>query len=502
MSYRILLAEDEQIVREGFDFLLDWDRLGCKIVKKVKDGNEAIEFLRSNPDKIDIVITDINMPILLDGNDLPGGLAVAKYIKDTLPRVQTVILTAYDNFSFAQNAIRFDVVDFVLKSDIDIFLPKAIEKAISEIESRNKDVLELEKAAMAVKKKKQENQYLLCMRSEALGVVSDSITSEDGRFLVLALEVNDSESGSGDCNCIRGDVQETFRSDTTIITFLSPRSCCILFFGSFKFADIRKQVIALRENLFSKAMLLLCASSHEVKNSDKISEATRSALDRLHTIRQDANWFLTNPLPLLKARTKTIAELTKARDYIEFKDLIDEYLAYDIGFPTLRLDMVKLVSALSDRYPSVQGKTDDQFISDIQYSQTRYRLRHIVCEYAYNHFRIAAPVVSTDNLLVKEALAYIKHNYTKPINLSMVANQLNVSDSYLGRTFKNEIGESLLHVLNELRIQFALLLLKNPSVKIFEVSSKSGFSDPNYFAHVFYRHTGMSPKEYQKKNTL
>ncbi|MFR4481843.1 MAG: response regulator [[Clostridium] leptum] len=122
MAYRVLIADDEEIIRQGIEFLVDWERLDCSIVERCANGQEVIRFLEQSPSGVDIIISDIRMA----GAD---GLDIARYVSQNQIPVQVIFLTAYADFSYAKTAIEYSVTDFVLKSDISEGLPRAVEKA-------------------------------------------------------------------------------------------------------------------------------------------------------------------------------------------------------------------------------------------------------------------------------------------------------------------------------------------------------------------------------------
>ena len=103
---RVLLVDDEIMIREGFKRLFDWDEYGCEVVGEAADGMEALS--RIDALLPDIVIMDINIPIL-------NGLKVIQLARIKHPEIAFVIVSGYDDFSYCREALRLKITDYILK---------------------------------------------------------------------------------------------------------------------------------------------------------------------------------------------------------------------------------------------------------------------------------------------------------------------------------------------------------------------------------------------------
>ena len=138
--WKVVAADDEAYIREALKKLINWEKMDCVLIDVVDDGQELINKIEE--EEPDIVITDIQMPEV-------NGMDVCKYLYETYPETQVIILTAYSDFSYAKTAIKYSICDYVLKVSIMDELLDAIEKAIGnlnqlkrEIEKNEKDLLE------------------------------------------------------------------------------------------------------------------------------------------------------------------------------------------------------------------------------------------------------------------------------------------------------------------------------------------------------------------------
>lgn len=130
---KVMAADDEAYIREALQRLIPWADLGCELTKVVSNGQQLIDEMEQ--DHPDIVITDVRMPQL-------DGLEVCRYVHDRCPEAQVIILSAYSDFSYARTALRYGACEYVLKIDLLEELPKAVEKAVRELEKQKREVLE------------------------------------------------------------------------------------------------------------------------------------------------------------------------------------------------------------------------------------------------------------------------------------------------------------------------------------------------------------------------
>lgn len=103
---RVFLVEDEYIIREAIKRTVDWSAAGCELVGEAGDGEKAYQMiLKAEPD---ILITDIRMPFM-------DGLDLSRLVRKKLPKTRIVILSGYDDFAYAKEAISIGVTEYLLK---------------------------------------------------------------------------------------------------------------------------------------------------------------------------------------------------------------------------------------------------------------------------------------------------------------------------------------------------------------------------------------------------
>ena len=122
--WKVMIADDENYMLEAMENLIDWNKMDCQLVFKAKNGHVLLEQIKKNPP--DIIITDIRMPLV-------SGIEIAKYVYDNMLPIKVIILSAYADFSYAQEAIKFDVCGYIIKTSVIETLPAMIDKAVKKL---------------------------------------------------------------------------------------------------------------------------------------------------------------------------------------------------------------------------------------------------------------------------------------------------------------------------------------------------------------------------------
>ena len=122
--WKVMIADDEMYMLEALEKLINWEGLDCKLIYKAKNGEELLQQIRLQVP--DIVITDIKMPLVT-------GLEVARYVYEQMLPTKVIILSAYADFNYAQEAIQYDVCGYIVKTSAIEKLPEILNKAIGKL---------------------------------------------------------------------------------------------------------------------------------------------------------------------------------------------------------------------------------------------------------------------------------------------------------------------------------------------------------------------------------
>lgn len=128
---KVIAADDEHYMRSAISKLIPWDKLGCELIKIVKNGQELID--SCNELHPDIVVTDIRMPEV-------DGIEACRYLYNNFPEIKLVVLSAFADFSYVKASLKYDVEEYILKTNVVDELPPAIERIVEKIASDRKMV--------------------------------------------------------------------------------------------------------------------------------------------------------------------------------------------------------------------------------------------------------------------------------------------------------------------------------------------------------------------------
>ena len=125
MPYSVMLVDNEPVIQRGLMQLIDWKALGCYVRSIAYDGADAVRQIQESPP--DIVITDIRMPEM-------DGLQLCAWVREHCPDIQLILCTGFPDFEYAQQAIQYEVADFVLKPTTEEGLSAAVKKACQRLQ--------------------------------------------------------------------------------------------------------------------------------------------------------------------------------------------------------------------------------------------------------------------------------------------------------------------------------------------------------------------------------
>ena len=192
---KVLVVEDEEMIRKGIVLAVDWAAMDCVVVGEAANGVEALEAVeRLNPS---LIITDLKMPRM-------DGIEMLRCLRDRGNHVYVIILTAYDSFTYAQSALRLGAVDFLLKP----FHDGDLEQAVTALRRRMEGA-EREEPALPGLKKGDKSKYVL----EAMDYIGKHYQDPNISISDIALDLGISE----------GHLSRTFKKETdyTLLNYLT-----------------------------------------------------------------------------------------------------------------------------------------------------------------------------------------------------------------------------------------------------------------------------------------
>ncbi|TVX99390.1 response regulator [Paenibacillus cremeus] len=531
----VLIADDEAIIREGLRQSVDWGSLGLQVVGEASNGEEAIKaIVQWEPS---ILITDIKMP-------KKNGLEVTQLAKQLFPEMIVIILSGYSDFDYARQAIQGGAFDYILKPTVFADVMEVITRAVRliELEEQRKSDFERFKTELRRNITFYRSAFLHKLLSSPLldermqQHLPETLwlyeMKEDGPVYLLACKVDEFDS-------LRYHSEEQLR-----VYLLALEHYIAGFLASVPGA----YAVSIKDDLFvivlqgdepqgEQDLLRLCEELQEslkshylpITISIGISKEKQSMLD-LHKayleacealehilyLGKDAIIFydglydqheitaLTYPLFAECSRSAVKAVLIGDSENAlrHIHQLFHWFEVHGVtreAIQSVCMELGALIYVSLDNGKQEQIYTSrDEYYNEIKNGQTSERIFHVVQSFVQSlSEQIFQKTHSSHKKLVQQVLRLIQSHYMNDLTLNWVAKQVHLNTSYLSRLLKNECGENFTQLLAKQRIDQAKALLKDPTVKIYEVSDKVGIADPHYFAVLFKKQTGMSPSEFR-----
>lgn len=397
---KLIIADDEHIIRKGLRKSLDWESLEIEIVGEAEDG--SIAYKKAIELQPDIMLVDINMPHL-------NGLKLIEKLKDELPNCEIIIVTGYDEFEYAKQAVKLGVFDYILKPVNKRELLETITNLLENFDKKNKRDKYISWAEEQIETGKKD-----ILRSFFESWVKKGILQEDMRDHFEILGIHDDEPLGIVLIKALDVIQEGFNEfqiESELLSF------CI------------QNII---EELLEEIPNKICFEDHNqlivviftVDNEEKINEISELIKEKILV-------FLSRHI-IIEGMLIGNNLLNIPDNYEELKDKINTSLSY-------------------------------------------------------------TPIV----LLAKNYID--KYYYKQDLSLQMIADKVEISSAYLSKLIKKEMGFTFKEYLTKIRIDKAILFMKNPTVKMYEIAERVGYNTQHYFSAAFKKEIGISPNDYKNK---
>ena len=499
--YRILVVEDEEIERKAFVSLLKEHFSQSLIVYNASNGMEALEILKDVD--IDIIVSDINLPGI-------NGLETIGFAKKINKDIVSLVITSYNYFEYAQEAIKLDVEDFILKPISIENMCNIIYQIINKIDKKKN---EKNQATQLVLKMEELRPIIEsdCIHS----IVQNSKPDEIRKYFSLLNIV----PKSGFCIVFQKNSFQPYQIHSFIAEIEDLGCRCmkdsyyevhVLFV--FSLARLSNQDIQIFEALIKKYFYGLdqMGVGDICINYENFYESYVSAIKNIGSI-----------IELKESDSKNSLSTGYSYDVEKLcQNLIKDFLKFDtlnmqrrinlFYLEIIYIDKVSLLKIIQDFNKTLITLFNQEFKSKIDFYDREYVIEldsdnpHRDLLEKINVFldNLVKSINKCDkkssNVLVKKALAYISLNYKKNITLNNVASYLGVTPFYISNLLSTHTSKNFTDLVTEYRIEKAKEMLKG-NYQIKEIAVELGFRSHNYFSKVFKKVTGLTPKEYKSK---
>jgi len=458
---KVFLVEDETVIREGLRDRIPWEQYGYRFVGEAADGEVALPLIRKT--RPDVLITDIKMPFM-------DGLSLSRIVREEFPKTKILIISGYDDFEYAREAISIGVDQYILKPVTRMSLRKVLQELKEKIEAEQEQEDFQSKLANEMHEYEQFSirhffeQVLegeLCVTEIYDEAAKWSLDLSASCYNLLFLYVQqEKENGS----------------EREMNTFVHLQEEILQYFLRFP------QYILFRWNVNCYGVLVKC-------DAEEMEDYTQRAIAQIQmnceSQNANADWYVVVGTP--------VERLSMLK---ECYDRVNHYGAYRFLYPQMHV--------LSEAFMERNGVTKEEFLAHIgKYGTNVHVQQDEVFEYFLSILQTAIDLRDEQNTnlsskTLKKALAYIDEHYTSEnLSLGTVACEVQVGANYLSSVFSQNMQKTFTEYISEKRMEKAKKLLKSTELPTSEIAAQVGYKDPHYFSFVFKKTQGCSPREYR-----
>ncbi|MGE5613207.1 MAG: response regulator [Bacillota bacterium] len=527
--YKLMIVDDEQIVLDAVTHIVNKIIKNVRITSCARNGREAIE--KAREDHPDIILMDIRMPGI-------NGIDAISEIRRFSPDTRFAIISAYEQFEFAKQAMELGVEHYILKPINRGVLVDTILKMVDQVRiSNEKKKKELETVEKLEKLMPYLEQGFIC--SVLLNTVHDeeltkymeifNMDNPSGYIMIVqfggggkaegvAGQIGSSIMGHENypyvrdvfklsCKCIVGPI---------LIDKIVVYVCCEDFRDEYEF---RLQTIKLADDMLKsikKRIKTECfIGIGGYKSAREIVYSYNEAVNALWNNRGEP---ISHILDICGEQPRHIYDVRAADNIIAKIEMGDEEGAVAAFIKTVdRIDSISDISYESKKSVLIEymvaihrkameaGISEDSCLKYGDYIREMLSADNIcslvswcISRIKYITRRSRDEKSEKGNSIVSRAKKFIRDNFQKEITLEELSKELNISPQYFSRLFKEETGYNFIEYLTFVRIEHSKRLMSSTGMTIKEICYSVGYGDPNYFSRLFKKNTGMSPTSYAR----
>lgn len=519
--YKIVVADDEEELRRAIIRKIDWESIGFEVVGEAENGAEALDLVEKT--EPDLLLTDIRMPFI-------SGLELARQVREVRPYTQIAFLSGYDDFSYAQEAIRYNIISYLLKPISMAELTENLINIKEKLDSIFKEFSETRKNEVSMSEfllpllldfsqtdSSPEREARLRAQAVAGGFIGKE--ADNIRFNVISMRFKDKDGTN------RTEFSHVHAVNSILRKYVK--------YSTFFFGDKIVAVLAATPNSFDKYLHIifdeiiqsterilklectigvgrstpfLCGLYEAYKDSVNAMEyAKEGAEGRIRYI-SDEEPFSGMDIDSVMKLVTTIEGKIKTGTQAEVTDCLRKvFSALEERKATKKetdFFLVELFSGVcrilysSAPEPDAKIIKSDGFMQQMEFldSELSEAEEHFI-SFCVNAMNIIAEKKSKSSMdICEHAIDYIEKNYSDAdLSLMKASTDIGVSPNYLSVLIKKKTGRSFIDYLTFTRMENAKHLLLDTAMKIREISEACGYNDQHYFSYCFKKYEGLSP---------
>lgn len=536
---KVFLVEDEMVIRRGIKNSIDWEKEGYIFCGEASDGELAYPMIIK--EKPDILITDIRMPFM-------DGLELCKLVKKELPNIKILILSGYDEFDYAKEAIRLGVTEYLLKPISSGKLLEALN-GVSESIRREKEDKDLVRKYMEEMRENTEHEKQKFFEQMIAGNLSMADALETGKkyemnlsagmynLLLFRFTLGEENRKSGE---LLGEAEYAIEKLTERLEYVFEFQRGVEGWAFLLMADNEEQMSERVKELSKDLEEIMknystiayfggigqpVARLRELEESFREAERALAAgftmeLNRIISV-EDIR-MAQNVDTLDDIEITSFGEIEKTRTMLEkflnngAEDEIDEFVdVYINELPEENLKSVLMrqyiimdayivMMSFCEKIEGIEGEMQaqsEELKNSMKTIQTLEEIKN------YIRMLLKKIIGVRDTIsgrrysdIIEIAKDQIRKTYmSDEISLNTIAAEVGMSPSYFSSIFSKEMGKTFVEYLTEIRMDRAKELLMCSSMKTSEIGYEVGYKDPHYFSYIFKKTQNCTPKEFRAR---
>ncbi len=529
MNYSLLIIDDEDLIRQGIIARLKYMNIELNAIYEANGGIQALEIMEAC--EVEIVITDIRM-------DDMDGLSFIKQAGQLYPETQFIILSGYNEFSYAEQAIRLGVKAYLMKPISNDALREVLEEADLKLQEGNNLNRKISEGTHSIARMKQYltemNDVLRDEEAYKRKQIYDTVVSEfldKNKWVILGvIHINhDSYEKHGysykDIDLILFSVKNIFSElestcDKIIVNDLANREQLYAAMNYGNAELLRKEAqhlfAGLKEVTLGKMGISLAVgiSSPQRGLSTLCNKEAQEAVSQ-RIISGNTGIYFYDDIRLMSAKQQLpVARLNMLQQYIERHDAvnIEKVINTILSEESIKGNNIAYLRSILRRINEIllkisnvsSGKTAGtieklgHMTENLDSFHSLPELKRQLYSFLLEYINMDGNIDTNSKNKIKLAIKYIDDNYNIDIAINELAERFNMSPNYFSSVFKRETGMTTVNYIKKIRVERACNYLAYTDKSVVEISKEVGYQDSQYFFKIFKKATGQTPLAYRR----
>lgn len=496
--YDVMLVDDEKLITQGLMNIIEWENLGLKVREIAQNGEEALNKFKERA--VDIIVTDISMPKLT-------GLELISEIRKINSKTRFTILTGYDEFAYAKEAIKYGVESYILKPINEEELEEVMVSIVRSLDHKKKE------KNILLDKDRKLIQYLEGMIDENfIYYMKDSISIDIYNKIYTVANIKFMRSEDDEEPLDIEDIIERYTNDGYEILYKYDGQAILI--NSWNENISRNEIINYYErvkeiiiNEYKNEIFIAIGDTafdiKDIRKSYKVAndlkkyiltegsnkclykENIRNVNEKKMSFKEEIDYI--NKL-IIEKNNKDLESYIS--EILENKELTPKNI-YDFSIKVIILiDNISNEFKLEKKY----GRNSlSNTIIELCNESTRESVKAFIVREIEELINDMYKNIVKYSPVVQQIVNIVNNRYYEELSLKTLAHQYNINSSYLGQIFSKETGSSFSEYLNTTKNMKAKELILNTTMKINDIAKAVGYIDTSYFYRKFKKYYGVCP---------